>query len=96
MTINEEGGFDVILRLAGATEGKRGEGQLHLLADEINATGLASQHATSIKKFVYSESKVVYRNLSGRHVDESFPVEPMYCTCTISKINAESWLKLYQ
>ena len=96
LTCEEASGHDTIIHLAGATEGRGDDIKMHFLANEMTTIGLASQHTSSIKRFIYASTQVVYGNPNSKHVDETFPVDPAYSSYAASKINAENWLKLYQ
>jgi len=96
LTCEEASYYDTIIHLAGATEGRGDDVQMHFLANEMTTVGLASQHTRSIKKFIYASTQVVYGNPNSKQIDENFSVDSAYSSYATSKINAENWLKLYQ
>lgn len=96
LTSEEASCYDTIIHLAGATEGRGDDSQMHFLANEMTTVGLASQQTRAIKKFIYASSQVVYGNPNSKSVDESFSLDQSYSSYATSKINSENWLKLYQ
>ena len=58
LSIDELKEFDTIIHLAGATEGRGDDYQLHFCANEMTTTGMANHHSTSIKKFIFASSQV--------------------------------------
>lgn len=96
LTCEEVSGHDTVIHLAGATEGRGDDIQMHFLANEMTTVGLASQHTRSIKKFIYASTQVVYGNPNSKQIDESFSVDSGYSSYATSKINSENWLRLYQ
>lgn len=96
LTSEEASCYDTVIHLAGATEGRGDDTQMHFLANEMTTVGLANHHTKSIKKFIYASTQVVYGDPNSKQIDESFFVDPSYSSYATSKINSENWLRLYQ